>query len=165
MVNKEVSTVIYNPFSRSVAQCGHYEWKVALSITTTCPTCSVGSKLVSSFRLKYCSITRSLNGKRNYSNPCRSRNFFTPPQPSPNPRFGSKKFTNDLGLLYQVVATEPCNHFHQENWAERSGGLKPRHKLDGFSLTLRLLINSLSTSVLVLPTALQCCSIISNSNS
>jgi hypothetical protein len=28
-----------------------------------------------------------------YSNPCRSRKFFTPPQPSPNPRFGSKKFT------------------------------------------------------------------------
>jgi len=29
-----------------------------------------------------------------------SRKFFTPPQPSPNPRGGSKKFTNDLGLLY-----------------------------------------------------------------
>jgi hypothetical protein len=34
-----------------------------------------------------------------YSNPCRSRKFFTPPQPSPNSRGGSKKFTNDLGLL------------------------------------------------------------------
>ena len=30
-----------------------------------------------------------------------SHKFFTPPQPSPNPRFGSKKFTNDLGLLYR----------------------------------------------------------------
>jgi hypothetical protein len=39
-----------------------------------------------------------------YSNPCRSRKFFTPPQPSPNSRFGSKKFTNDLGLLYCTVA-------------------------------------------------------------
>jgi hypothetical protein len=29
-----------------------------------------------------------------------SRKFFTPPQPSPNPRFGSKRSTNDLGLLY-----------------------------------------------------------------
>ncbi len=29
-----------------------------------------------------------------------SRKFFTPPQPSPNPRGGSKRFTNDLGLLY-----------------------------------------------------------------
>ena len=29
-----------------------------------------------------------------------SRKIFTPPQPSPNPRGGSKKFTNDLGLLY-----------------------------------------------------------------
>ena len=37
-----------------------------------------------------------------YSNPCRSRKFFTPPQPSPNPRSGSKKFTNDLGLLYTL---------------------------------------------------------------
>jgi len=37
-----------------------------------------------------------------YSNPCRSRKFFTPPQPSPNSRGGSKKFTNDLGLLYQL---------------------------------------------------------------
>ncbi|MEG4287490.1 hypothetical protein Q5692_00380 [Microcoleus sp. C2C3] len=34
-----------------------------------------------------------------YSNPCRSRKFFTPPQPSPRVRGGSKKFTNDLGLL------------------------------------------------------------------
>ena len=37
-----------------------------------------------------------------YSNPCRRRKFFTPPQPSPNP-LGSKKFTNDLGLLYSMV--------------------------------------------------------------
>ncbi len=29
-----------------------------------------------------------------------SRKFFTPPQPSPMPWGGSKKFTNDLGLLY-----------------------------------------------------------------
>ena len=29
-----------------------------------------------------------------------SRKFFTPPQPSPNSRGGSKKFTNDLGSLY-----------------------------------------------------------------
>jgi len=29
-----------------------------------------------------------------------SRNFFTPPQPSPNSRGGSKKFTNDLAWLY-----------------------------------------------------------------
>jgi hypothetical protein len=29
-----------------------------------------------------------------------SGKFFTPPQPSPNPRGGNKKFTNDLGLLY-----------------------------------------------------------------
>ncbi len=29
-----------------------------------------------------------------------SRKFFTPPQPSPNSRGGSKKFTNDLGWLY-----------------------------------------------------------------
>jgi len=45
------------------------------------------------------------------------------------------------------------NPSHQKFWAERSGGLKPRHKLDGFSLALRLQINSLSTSVLVLPIA------------
>ena len=37
------------------------------------------------------------------SNPCRSRKFFTPPQPSPNSRGGSKKFTNDLGLLYVIL--------------------------------------------------------------
>jgi len=30
-----------------------------------------------------------------------SRKNFTPPQPSPMPWGGSKKFTNDLGLLYQ----------------------------------------------------------------
>ncbi len=35
-----------------------------------------------------------------YSNSCRSRKFFTPPQPSPRVRGGSNKFTNDLGLLY-----------------------------------------------------------------
>ena len=29
-----------------------------------------------------------------------SHEFFTPPQPSPRVRGGSKKFTNDLGLLY-----------------------------------------------------------------
>jgi hypothetical protein len=29
-----------------------------------------------------------------------SRKFFTPPQPSPMPWGGSKRFTNDLGLLY-----------------------------------------------------------------
>jgi short-subunit dehydrogenase len=51
-----------------------------------------------------------------------------------------------------------------KNWAERSGGLKPRPSLDGFSSTLRLLISSLSTSVLVLPTALQCSSRILNSD-
>jgi hypothetical protein len=34
-----------------------------------------------------------------YSNPCRSRKFFTAPQPSPRVRGGSKKFTNDLGSL------------------------------------------------------------------
>ena len=28
-----------------------------------------------------------------------SRKFFTPPQPSPNPRGGSKKFTNDIAIL------------------------------------------------------------------
>src|SRR6476620_2591899 len=39
-------------------------------------------------------------GADDYSNSCRSRKFFTPPQPSPNPRSGTKKFTNDLGLLY-----------------------------------------------------------------
>ena len=38
-----------------------------------------------------------------YSNPCRSRKFFTPPQPSPNSRGGSKKFTNGLGLLYVIL--------------------------------------------------------------
>ncbi len=42
-----------------------------------------------------------------YSNPCRSRKFFTPPQPSPNSRFGSKKFTNDLGLL-EIYFNEEC---------------------------------------------------------
>ena len=31
-----------------------------------------------------------------------SRKFFTLPQPSPMPWGGSKKFTNDLGLLYIV---------------------------------------------------------------
>jgi len=35
-----------------------------------------------------------------YSNSCRSRKFFTPPQPSPRVRGGSKKFTNDFGSLY-----------------------------------------------------------------
>jgi hypothetical protein len=33
-----------------------------------------------------------------YSNSCRSRKFFTPPQPSPNSRSGSKKFTNDARI-------------------------------------------------------------------
>jgi hypothetical protein len=40
--------------------------------------------------------TQKLGGR--YSNPCRSRKFFTPPQPSPNPRGGSKKFTNDARI-------------------------------------------------------------------
>jgi len=40
---------------------------------------------------------------RVYSNPCRSCKFFTPPQPSPRVRSGSKKFTNDLGWLYYNV--------------------------------------------------------------
>ncbi|MEG4631584.1 hypothetical protein QUB56_18625 [Microcoleus sp. AR_TQ3_B6] len=38
-----------------------------------------------------------------YSNPCRSCKFFTPPQPSPRVRSGSKKFTNDLGWIYSQV--------------------------------------------------------------
>jgi hypothetical protein len=38
-----------------------------------------------------------------YSNPCKSRKFFTPSQPSPRHRGGSKKFTNDLGLLYPAL--------------------------------------------------------------
>src|SRR4028118_494335 len=42
-----------------------------------------------------------------YSNPCRNRKFFTPPQPSPNSRFGSKKFTNDLGSLYLLASRSP----------------------------------------------------------
>jgi len=33
-----------------------------------------------------------------YSNPSRSRNFFTLPQPSPNPQGESKKFTNDARI-------------------------------------------------------------------
>ena len=42
--------------------------------------------------------------EENYSNPCRSRKFFTPPQPSPRHRGGSKTFTNDLGLLYNTYS-------------------------------------------------------------
>ena len=42
------------------------------------------------------------DSKGSYSAPCRSRKFFTPPQPSPNSRGGSKKFTNDLGWLYAI---------------------------------------------------------------
>src|SRR5919202_278039 len=38
-----------------------------------------------------------------YSNPCRSCKFFTPPQPSPRVRGGSKKSTNDLGWLYSQL--------------------------------------------------------------
>jgi hypothetical protein len=69
-------------------------------------------------------------------------------------------------VLEWVRKPRICSSFYSpKNWAERSGGLKPRHKLDGFSSTLRLLISSLSTSVLVLPTALQCSSIILNSDS
>ena len=38
-----------------------------------------------------------------------SRNFLTPPQPSPMPWGGSKKFTNDLGLLYYINIVSGIN--------------------------------------------------------
>jgi hypothetical protein len=52
-----------------------------------------------------------------YSNPCRSRKIFTPPQPSPMPWGGSKKFTNDLGLLY----------YHQHKIAKFSKSVASPH--------------------------------------
>ena len=38
-----------------------------------------------------------------------SRIFFTPPQPSPRVRGGSKKFTNDLGWLYYINIVSGIN--------------------------------------------------------
>jgi hypothetical protein len=44
-----------------------------------------------------------------YSNPCRSRKFFTPPQPSPKSRGGSKKFTNDARIAISPLLLKLCN--------------------------------------------------------
>jgi hypothetical protein len=44
-----------------------------------------------------------------YSNPCRSRKFFTLPQPSPNSRSGSKKFTNDARIAIRLESFNKQN--------------------------------------------------------
>jgi hypothetical protein len=48
------------------------------------------------------SIGHDMSPKFIYSNPCRSRKFFTPPQPSPKSRGGSKKFTNDARIAIYI---------------------------------------------------------------
>ncbi|WP_445302204.1 RQC domain-containing protein [Microcoleus sp. F4-D5] len=49
-----------------------------------------------------------------YSNPCRSRKFFTPPQLSPNPRVGIKKFTNDARIAIDVLRGSKNQKFLQD---------------------------------------------------
>ena len=69
----------------------------------------------SSSQIKRVRLVKGADGV--YSNPCRSRKFFTPPQPSPNSRSGSKKFTNDLGLLY----VQFCIDVNKQENTEPSG--------------------------------------------
>ena len=69
----------------------------------------------SSSQIKRVRLVKGADGV--YSNPCRSRKFFTLPQPSPNSRSGSKKFTNDLGLLY----VQFCIDVNKQENTEPSG--------------------------------------------
>jgi len=50
-----------------------------------------------------------------------SRKFFTPPQPSPMPWGGSKRFTNDLGLLYQEESLSSLGSGTVESTIKRIG--------------------------------------------